>query len=119
MLKLRNVLLSLGFLFGLGQAKLESSFGHVYTSGYSSKALTWSFVAGHLDEGWTIESEENLTFLTFDDELSTLYAIHEVDNYEGFEHSGAISRWKVEADQDGFPTFTKLQVIHNSHFYNF
>jgi 6-phosphogluconolactonase (cycloisomerase 2 family) len=111
MLKFRHILLAVAFILVFGRAKTQSDLGHVYTTGYSKDVLTFSFVDGHLDESRRVESEENLTFATFDEELSTLYASHEVASYEGFGNSGAISRWQVGADQDGVPpTFTKLQV---------
>jgi hypothetical protein len=62
------------------------------TNGYSTKSYTYSFVDGHLDETRETELSENLTFATFESDLSMLFAIHEVSSYGEFANSGAISR---------------------------
>jgi hypothetical protein len=33
-----------------------------------------------------------MTFMTYDEELATIYAVHEVNDYEGWTSAGAISR---------------------------
>ncbi len=38
------------------------------------------------------ELEDSMTFMTYDEELATIYAVHEVNDYEGWTSAGAISR---------------------------
>jgi hypothetical protein len=38
------------------------------------------------------ELEDNMTFMTYDEELASIYVVHEVNDYEGWTKAGAISR---------------------------
>ena len=87
-----------------------SSQSHVITAGYSTLVNSWDFLDGHLTEMKEVELDENMTFLQFDSELKLLYAVHEVNSFEGTEGTGGVSRWKVDLDEAGRPTFTKLEV---------
>eukprot|EP00095_Tigriopus_kingsejongensis_P011981 maker-scaffold879_size85478-snap-gene-0.14 protein:Tk11981 transcript:maker-scaffold879_size85478-snap-gene-0.14-mRNA-1 annotation:"6-phosphogluconolactonase" len=66
------------------------------TSGYSNEVETFSV---DLEQNGTLSSEkkqawdESLTFHTYDADSGSLYAIHEVEAFEGIQNSGALSRW--------------------------
>lgn len=64
----------------------------VMTAGYSSTSYSYSFNNGHLDELLVLDSEENLTFMQYNADTSTLYAVHEVTSYEDWQDTGVVSR---------------------------
>ncbi|TRY61744.1 hypothetical protein TCAL_09250 [Tigriopus californicus] len=68
------------------------------TSGYGTSIQTFSVDFSQGGE-LTLDNEQtwdlNLTFLSYDASTGSLYAIHEVDSYDDFENSGAVSRWTL------------------------
>ena len=103
-----KAILSVAFLAFL--ASQASGQSHLITAGYSTLVNSFDYLDGHLTELRENELELNMTFLQFDQELMTLYAVHEVYSFEGTEDTGGVSRWQVDLDEDGRPTFTKLEV---------
>ena len=91
-------------------AEQISCQSHLITSGYSTVVNSYDYLEGHLTELTEKELEENMTFLQFDEELMTIYAVHETESFEGTEGTGGVSRWRVDLDEEGRPTFTKQEA---------
>ena len=107
MANIRAIFIAAFSAFLAGQVSCQS---HIITAGYSMVVNSYDYLEGHLTELRENELDENMTFLQFDEELKTLYAIHETDSFEGVEDTGGVSRWKVTMDEEGRPTFTKQEV---------
>jgi hypothetical protein len=72
-------------------AECQSRYNHVVTTGYSKTFNTFSFFDSNLDQPRESEAEDNLTFMTYDEELEQLFAVHEVVTYES-NNTAAVSR---------------------------
>ena len=107
MVNIRAIFLAAFSAFLAGQVSCQS---HLITAGYSTVVNSYDYLEGHLTELRENELDLNMTFLQFDEELMTLYAVHETYSFEGIEGTGGMSRWKVELDEEGRPTFTKQEV---------
>ena len=107
MANIRSIFLAAFSAFLAGQVSCQS---HLITAGYSTVVNWYDYLEGHLTEQRENELDENMTFLQFDAELMTMYAVHETNSFEGTEGTGGLSRWKVDLDEEGSPTFTKLEV---------
>ena len=86
-----KLLILLALVFSL--AECQSRYNHVVTTGYSKSFNTFSFFDSNLDQPRSTETEENLTFMTYDEELKQLFAVHEVLDYGQLENTAAVSRY--------------------------
>ena len=64
----------------------------VMTAGYSNTSYSYSFNKGHLDELLVFGIDKNMSFMQYDADMSTLYAVHMVDSYEDWQDIGVVSR---------------------------
>ena len=73
---------------------------NMFTSGYSDELLhfTVNEDTHHLlyVDSWKVES--NFSFGHVSDKFSSIYFIHEVNEYEGTPNTGAVSRWKIDGE---------------------
>ena len=84
----------------------------VYTSGYSNKINTYILdtETGEADTFGDQTVEDNMTWIVLAKDGKTFYSVHEVDAYEGFGNTGAVSLWDINRDGNGAPVFEKRQV---------
>ena len=73
---------------------------NMFTSGYSDELLHFTVNEDnhHLFyvDSWKVES--NFSFGHVSDKFSSIYFIHEVNEYEGTPNTGAVSRWKIDGE---------------------
>ncbi len=57
-----------------------------------------------------------MTWIVLSSDGKFFYSVHEVNAYEGFGESGAVSHWKINRDGNGAPVFEKMQVGESEPF---
>ena len=83
----------------------------IFTSGYSSKAITFllDLETGLLSSFGEQIVEPNLTFAATSNG-NVMYVAHEVSEYQGLGATGAVSRWLKGRDTFGRPIYKKFEV---------
>lgn len=90
----------------------------VFTSGYSSQQKSFILdleASGEINDFGSQDVDPNLTFIAVSPDSKSIYAIHEVEEYEGLGKTGALSRWLFGRDPFGKPIFKKIQVSRTLH----
>ena len=77
---------------------VEKNLSSMFTSGYSDELLHFTINEDthsmSILDSWKVES--NFSFGHVSDKFSSVYFIHEVNEYDGTPNSGAVSRWKID-----------------------
>lgn len=84
----------------------------IYTSGYSESIQTFTLDLEHgkLTPLKSQICEPSMTWISVEPTKGEyFYAAHEVNDYEGFGNSGALSRWRVDLSSDTM--FEKIQTV--------
>ena len=74
---------------------LGDMLSHIFTSGYSDTLMLYGVNQEtiHFSDAWKVEP--NFSFGHVSQTYQSIYFVHEVSEYNGTLHSGAVSRWKI------------------------
>jgi len=89
--------------------------GEIIVSGYSSEVGFYKLEGDTLSQVGTAQVDPNLTWLYKDESTGSVYATHEVGDFNGVS-GGVISRWEIENYQMVKKESVMLESVYPAHF---